>query len=113
MCSVGGSSREPLVTDMPDRPDSIAWIDSIGDDDAEGELRELYAAERDPASGRIDHILRVHSLHPETLRDHARLYHTIMHARSGLSHAEREMMGPSSDRMTSKQKPLPQGPGVG
>ncbi len=81
------------MPDAPDSSDPIAWIETIDDDHAEGELRELYAAERDPASGRIDHILRVHSLHPATLRDHAQLYHTIMHARSGLSHVEREMMG--------------------
>ncbi len=71
----------------------IAWIETVAEEDAEGLLSELYAAERDPRSGGVDHILKVHSLHPETLRDHAQLYHTVMHGESGLSRAEREMIG--------------------
>jgi len=41
----------------------------------------------------VDNILKVHSLHPETLGDHARLYHTTMHAKGELTLAEREMIG--------------------
>ena len=73
--------------------DTPAWIDTVSESDAEGQLADLYLRERDPKSGRVDHILKVHSLNPPTLDDHARLYHTIMHGDSGLSLAEREMMG--------------------
>lgn len=72
-----------------DRP---AWIEVIPEDEAEGLLKDLYDQERDPRTGRVDHILAVHSLHPETLRAHADLYHTVMHGKSGLSRAEREMI---------------------
>ena len=73
--------------------DRIAWIDSVEEEDAEGPLAEAYAKERDPRSKRVDHILRIHSLNPPTLDDHANLYHTILHGESGLSRAEREMIG--------------------
>ncbi len=73
-------------------PDKIAWIRTIDESDATGSLAESYEKERDPGTGRVDHILRVHSLAPDTLDDHARLYHTLMHGESGLSRAEREMI---------------------
>lgn len=73
--------------------DPVAWIETIPEAKAAGELAELYAREKDPKSGRVDAILKVHSLHPRSLDDHARLYHTIMHGDSGLSLAERELMG--------------------
>lgn len=69
-----------------------AWIDTISDDDATGELRELYDRARDPRTGAVDHILQVHSLHPDTLRDHLALYVTTMRRPSGVSRAEREMI---------------------
>lgn len=70
----------------------IAWIDTVDEADATGELAEMYARERDPKTKQVDHILRVHSLHPRTLDDHARMYHTIMHAESGVTRIEREIL---------------------
>jgi alkylhydroperoxidase family enzyme len=70
-----------------------AWIEIIPDEDAEGMLKELYDQERDRRSGKIDNIMAIHSLNPDTLRAHADLYHTVMHGKSGLSYAEREMIG--------------------
>jgi uncharacterized peroxidase-related enzyme len=69
-----------------------AWIDVVPEDQAEGLLKELYAQERDARHGVVDNILKVHSLHPETLRAHADLYHTVMHGPSGLTLIEREMI---------------------
>ena len=69
-----------------------AWIEVISEQDAEGLLQELYEQERDRRTGSVDNIMKVHSLHPETLRAHADLYHTVMHAPSGLTRAEREMI---------------------
>lgn len=65
----------------------------VPEDEATGELAAAYAAERDPTTGRVDHVLKVHSLLPASLTDHARLYHTILHAPGELSLAEREMVG--------------------
>lgn len=62
------------------------------EEQAEGLLAELYAKHRNPASGKVDNILRVHSLNPQSLADHLQVYLNVMHAPCGLSRAEREMM---------------------
>jgi uncharacterized peroxidase-related enzyme len=69
-----------------------AWIDMIPEEDADGELQELYDQLRDPEFGVVDNILRIHSLNPATLRDHFNLYRTIMHGKSRLTRPEREMI---------------------
>ncbi|CAN5798273.1 hypothetical protein BH23CHL2_BH23CHL2_17400 [soil metagenome] len=69
-----------------------AWIKIIPDEEANGLLRELYDQERDRRTGKVDNIMAIHSLNPDTLRAHADLYHTVMHGKSGLSLAEREMI---------------------
>jgi alkylhydroperoxidase family enzyme len=40
----------------------------------------------------VDHILKIHSLNPESLEGHHRYYDHIMRGPSGLSRAEREMI---------------------
>ena len=70
-----------------------AWIEVIPEDKAEGLLLELYDQEMDKRHNVVDNIMKVHSLHPETLRAHADLYHTVMHGCSVLRRAEREMIG--------------------
>jgi alkylhydroperoxidase family enzyme len=37
--------------------------------------------------------MMIHSLHPETMRDHSRMYRTLMFGKGGLSRPEREMIG--------------------
>ena len=70
----------------------VAWIKTIDEDKALGELVDLYRQERDFKTRKVDHILKVHSLRPESLEDHAKLYHHVMHGESGVSLAEREMI---------------------
>lgn len=70
-----------------------AWIQMIPEEDAEAELAELYRQEMDRRHHVVDNIMKIHSLHPATLRDHASMYHTLMHGPGGLSRAEREMIG--------------------
>lgn len=72
--------------------DKRAWIHVIPEDEAEGELKTLYEHEFDSEKQGTDNILAVHSLNPPTLRAHADLYHTVMHAKSPLSRSEREMV---------------------
>ena len=69
-----------------------AWIQVIPEAEATGLLRELYEQEWDEEAGGVDNILAVHSLNPATLRAHADLYHTVMHASGPLSRTEREMI---------------------
>lgn len=73
-----------------DKP--VAWIETVAEDEADESLRSLYDRARDPRSGVVDNIIKVHSLHPDSLRDHLELYLTTMRKRSGLSRAEREMI---------------------
>lgn len=64
------------------------WIGRIGLEEAEGTLAEAY---RRIGNGRpLDHILEIHSLHPESLLDHYALYRTSMFGPSPLSRVERE-----------------------
>lgn len=71
---------------------SHAWIKVIPEDQASGRLAKLYQQELDSRHGVVDNILKVHSLRPESLADHAAVYHTTMHGQSGLTRAEREMI---------------------
>lgn len=70
-----------------------AWIETVPEDEAEGYLAELYEQERTAQTGTVDNILKIHGLMPETLRDHAHLYKTLMYGKSGLTRPEREMIG--------------------
>lgn len=72
----------------------MAWIQVIPQDEAEGRLKEYYDRIQD-ARGKIANIVRVHSLNPEAMKAHLDLYMTLMFNlnRSGLSRAQREMLG--------------------
>jgi len=69
----------------------MAWIKTIGSEDAGGELKNEYmrAVAR---AGKVFNILTLQSLNPETLHASVGLYLATMHAPSGLSRAERELM---------------------
>ena len=69
----------------------MAWIRTIDEDDAQGELRELYERLTEPWGG-VDNILKVHSLSPASLRGHFELYKTLMRGPSPLTRAQREMI---------------------
>ena len=70
----------------------MAWIRVINEDDAVGELTALYRALIDPESGRVDNILKVHSLHLDGLRGHVALYRSAMAGTAGLPQTERELI---------------------
>ena len=69
----------------------MAWIKEIFPDDANGDLKDAYEKVAEP-DGSVDHILRIHGLHPKLLVDHFELYITAMKRRSPLSRAQREMI---------------------
>ena len=69
-----------------------AWIDVTDERDAGPELAAAYAQFADPATGKIDHILKIHSLNPQTLFDHYALYRTLMFGRGPLRRPQREMI---------------------
>ena len=63
-------------------PDS--WIETVHEDDADGELAELYGRVVDPHAGTVDNIMKVHSLHPAGLNAHYHLYRAVMAGTKGL-----------------------------
>lgn len=76
---------------MPPQPDRPCLVATTPPEDAAGTLADVYAGCGLKRGGEA-HILESQSLHPEGLRDHHRLYRTLMFSRSPLSRAEREMI---------------------
>ena len=70
----------------------MAWIRMIDEAEAAGELKEMYDRLTEPWGG-VDHILKIHSLSPRSLRGHFEYYKTLMRGPSPLSRASG--MGPS------------------
>ena len=77
----------------------MAWIHVTDEDDADGELKRLYDALLVPESGKVDHILKIHSLHPAGLRGHLQLYRAVMTGSEALPKSERELVGYTVSRI--------------
>jgi len=69
-----------------------AWIETLDEDAVSGELLSLYRDALQAGSRRLDHIIKVHSLHPAGLAAHLALYRSSMAGTKGLSKLEREMV---------------------
>ncbi len=67
----------------------MSWIEEIDENDASGQLAEVYA-DLIEKRGKVANILKVHSLNPAAMQNHIDLYLTLMFGRSGLSRGERE-----------------------
>ncbi len=70
----------------------IAWIETISEAEASGELKRAYQRSRDAKTAHVDHIMKIHSLNPQSLLDHLHLYKTLMFADSPLTRIQREMI---------------------
>jgi len=55
-----------------------AWIQMIGDDEADDALKQVLDLARTP-HGTVDNVMRVHSLRPNTMRGHVALYRAALH----------------------------------
>lgn len=56
----------------------MSWIKEISYEDAKGKLRKLYGKVKGPKNY-LDNILKVHSLRPNTLEAHMRMYKNVLH----------------------------------
>ena len=74
----------------------MPWIDWIDEDDAVGDLGEVFDKFKGPDG--VDHILKIHSLNPESLDHHYNLYAHLMRCKSQLSRADREMIAVAVSR---------------
>src|SRR5712691_6359465 len=55
-----------------------AWIALVPYDAATGYLKSLYDRVKGP-DGRIDNVMKVHSLRPHTMEGHSALYKSVLH----------------------------------
>ena len=76
----------------------MAYIETISEADATGELARWYQRAGNP-DGTVDNVMRIHSLNVETLRTHFEMYTATMHRPSPLSRAEREMVAVAISRL--------------
>jgi alkylhydroperoxidase family enzyme len=67
----------------------VSWIKVIEEGEAEGPLREAYAAVRG-ARGEVANILKIHSVSPAAMSAHLELYQRLMFGASELTRVERE-----------------------
>lgn len=71
----------------------MAWIDIIEPEVADERLTNLFEKVRSP-DGRIDNIMKIHSLRPRTMQAHLELYKATLHSSpNGLTLRERELVG--------------------
>ena len=72
-----------------------AWIRMLTDAEAAaagGRIARLYKGAVDPGDPGVDNVLRVHSLRPETLDGHLKLYRSVMKVDVDVSRRERETL---------------------
>ena len=70
----------------------MAWIETLREDEWDGELAELYPDVVDASSGRVDNIMQIHSLNPRALAAHDALYRSAMRGTATLRKVERELI---------------------
>lgn len=70
----------------------MAWIKVIEPEEATGELKTEYDAAVQRA-GKVFNILKIQSLNPQSLHASMQMYLASMYGPSGLTRAEREMLG--------------------
>jgi uncharacterized peroxidase-related enzyme len=69
----------------------MAWIESINEDDATGELKEIYDKIK-KERGKISNVMKIHSLNPRIMEKHLNLYLSIMFGVSDISRENRELI---------------------
>lgn len=70
----------------------MAWIETIREDEWDGDLAKLYPDVSDRDSGRVDNIMQIHSLNPTAMAAHNALYESAMRGTPTLRKVERELI---------------------
>ncbi len=70
----------------------MAWIKEISKEDSKT-LKDIYERSEKRTGEPVANVLKAHSLSPETLEAHMRLYETVMFNEGALSRTHREMIG--------------------
>lgn len=77
----------------------MAWIETIREDEWDGELGLLSERVGDQATGRVDNIMQIHSLNPRALAAHDTLYRSAMAGTATLRKVERELIALTVSRL--------------
>ncbi|CAN5754466.1 hypothetical protein BH23ACT4_BH23ACT4_15760 [soil metagenome] len=70
----------------------MAWIDTLPEDKWDGDLSDLRMRVVDPSFDRVDSIMSIHSLDPEGMDAHHRLYVNAMTGTRTLRKVDRELI---------------------
>lgn len=69
------------------------WIETVPDQDwTSPALGDLHPRVVDPTTGRVDHIMSIHSLNPTGLAAHHGLYRSAMTGTATLRKVDRELI---------------------
>lgn len=70
----------------------MAWIDTIREDEWDGDLLAMYSSVVDKEHHRVDNIIQIHSLDPPAMAAHQTLYGSAMSGTRTLRKVERELI---------------------
>ena len=70
----------------------VPWIETIREDEWDGQLVEMYGKVVDGAYDRVDNIMQIHSLDPAAMQSHLGVYNAAMSGTKTLRKVERELI---------------------
>ena len=70
----------------------MAWIETIREDEWDGDLAEMYPKVADRTRDRVDNIMQIHSLNAQGMAAHDALYRSAMRGTATLRKVERELI---------------------
>lgn len=70
----------------------VAWIETIREDEWDGDLADIKGAVVDSTRNRVDNIMQIHSLNPRAMAAHQALYVSAMAGTATLRRVERELI---------------------
>jgi len=70
----------------------MSWIETVDHDSWDGDLGTLRDRVADPKTGRVDHIMSIHSLNPRSLAAHDAVYRSAMRGTANLRKVDRELI---------------------
>ena len=70
----------------------MAWIETIREDEWDGELAPMYTEQTAGRGGRVDNIMQVHSLNASAMAAHQAVYTSAMRGTRTLRKVERELI---------------------
>jgi alkylhydroperoxidase family enzyme len=70
----------------------MAWIETIREDQWDGDLAPTFDEQAVNRGGRVDNIMQIHSLNPRAMAAHQAVYSSAMSGTRTLRKVERELI---------------------